>query len=182
MNKLVVALVLTATLATAQARPRKLTTAYTLSGVGTGVSVALIVGAFALPPHSGDIYMPLLWTGLGTSVVTPSLGNWYAGRWLTVGLGIRVAAGGLAAYVAATQRQDHQCDTATSMTCQQISNNGMTLLGIAGLVYVGGAAYDFKTLGDDVDAYNAKHRFQWAHVLTPCPTGSGAGVGIGGAF
>ena len=181
MKKLVVALLLVSSLA--HAKPRKLRTAYTLSGVGTAASVSLIVGAFALPPRSGDIYFPMLWTGLATSVVTPSLGNWYAGRWLTVGMGIRVATGGFIAYVASTQRQDIQCtDSATPKTCHQITNTGMTLLGIAGIVFVGGAAYDFKTLPDDIRAYNRKHAFQWAPVLTAPPIGSGAVLGIGGTF
>ncbi len=181
MKKLVVALLLISSLA--HAKPRKPETAYALSGIGTGASVALIAGAFLLPPRSGDIYMPMLWTGLATSVVTPSLGNWYAGRWFTVGMGIRLATGGFAAYVASTQRQDIQCsDSATPKTCKEITNTGVTLLGIAGIVFIGGAAYDFKTVRDDVDAYNRKHAFQWAPVLTAPPSGAGALLGIGGTF
>ncbi len=166
----------------AQAEPRKLNTAYALSGVGTGASVALIAGAFLLPPHSGDINLPMLYAGLATSVVTPSLGNWYAGSWLNVGMGIRVVAGGLATYVAITQRDEIQCGGSTPEFCRRLSNTGVTLLGIAGIVYVGGAAYDFKTLQADVDAYNAKHPFQWAPTVSPSPTGTGAVLGIGGTF
>jgi hypothetical protein len=183
MKRTALTLVLAATLAsTAHAETRKLNTAYALSGVGTGASVALIAGAFLLPPHSGDINLPMLYTGLATSVVTPSLGNWYAGRWLTVGMGIRVAAGSLATYVAVTQRDEVQCGGAMPEFCRRLSNTGVTLLGIAGIVYVGGAAYDFKTLQGDVDAYNAKHPFQWAPTVTPSPTGTGAVLGIGGVF
>lgn len=182
MKRLLVCLVLASTLSVAHAKPRKLSTAYAISGIGTGVSAALIVGAFGLPQHSGDIWMPMLWTGLATGVVTPSGGNWYAGKWLTVGMGIRVAAGGFAAYAASHYRQDHRCETGNATTCKEISNTGITLIGIAGLAFVGGAAYDFKTLQDDVDEYNAKHRFNWAPVLTPSPTGNGALLGIGGSF
>ena len=181
MKKLVIVLLLVSSVATA--KPRKLRTAYTLSGVGTGVSLALTVGAFALPPHSGDIYMPMLWTGLGTGVLTPSLGNFYAGKYLTIGMGVRVAAGGFAAYVAATQRQESQCrDSSVPKTCEDITNTGITLLGIAGIVFVGGAAYDFKTLPDDIDEYNAKHGFRWSPTVTPAPSGQGAVLGIGGEF
>jgi hypothetical protein len=181
MKKIIVALLLVSSLA--HAKPRKLRTAYALSGVGTGASLALVAGSFLLPPHSGDIYVPMLWAGLATSVVTPSLGNWYAGRWLTVGMGIRVASGGFIAYVAGTQRQDIQCgDSATPKTCKQLTNTGMTLLGVAAIVFVGGAAYDFKTLPDDIDAYNRKHRFQFQPMVTPSPTGQGALLGIGGTF
>lgn len=178
----VICLVLVGSPSVADAKPRKLTTAYALSGVGAGVSLGLVAGAFVLPPHSGDIYLPMLYIGLGTSVVTPSLGNWYAGRWFTVGMGIRLVAGGLATVVAATQRDEVQCGTSSPEFCRRLSNTGVTLLGIAGIVYIGGAAYDFKTLRDDVDTYNAKHRFQWAPVLTPSPSGTGALLGVGGTF
>ncbi|CAN5920256.1 hypothetical protein BH11MYX3_BH11MYX3_08370 [soil metagenome] len=186
MMRTALTLVLAATLAAvpgvAHAKPRKLNTAYALSGVGTGASLALIAGAFLLPSHSGDINLPMLYSGLATSVVTPSLGNWYAGNWLTVGMGIRVVAGGLATYVAITQRDEVQCGGAMPDFCRRLSNTGVTLLGIAGIVYVGGAAYDFKTLQGDVDTYNAKHPFQWAPTVAPSPSGTGAVLGIGGVF
>jgi len=181
MKKLIIAMLLVSSIAAA--KPRKLQTAYAASGIGTGVSVALIAGAFAFPPHSGDVYYPMLWTGLGTSVITPSLGNWYAGKWLTVGMGIRVATSAFAAYVVATKRQDHQCpDSSVPKTCTEITNTGITMLGIAGLVFVGGAAFDFHSIPDDVGEYNRKHAFRWAPVLTPSPTGNGALLGIGGEF
>jgi hypothetical protein len=181
MKKLVVAVLLVSSLA--HARPRSLKTAYTLSGVGAGGSALLVVGAFLLPPHSGDISYPMLWSGLGTGVLTPSLGNFYAGKYLTVGMGIRVVAGGFAAYVATSQQQEHQCsDSSTPKVCKEITNTGMTLLGVAAIVFIGGAAYDFKTLPDDIDAYNAKHAFKWAPMVTPAPSGPGALLGIGGEF
>ena len=184
MKKLVAPLlVLLLVSSVAHAKPKKLTTAYAISGIGTGASTLLVVGAFAFPPHSGDIYYPMLWSGLATGVLTPSGGNFYAARYLTIGMGIRVAAGGLAVYVASTQRQEHQCpDSSTPKTCKEITNTGITLLGIAGLVFVGGAAYDFKTLPEDIDAYNAKHAFRWGPMVTPSPSGQGALLGIGGEF
>jgi hypothetical protein len=180
MKKLIVALVLVASLATAQAKPKKHTTAYALSGIGTGVSVVLMTSAFFFPKDNGELNYPLVAVGLGTSVITPSLGNLYAEHWLNVGMGVRLAAGGLAAYVAATMRQDHACGTLVPTTCTELTNNGMIALGIIGIAYVGGAAYDFKVLGDQVDDYNAKHRFQWTPVITPSPTG--AVLGVGGTF
>ena len=181
MKKLVVALLLVGS--PAHAKPRKLSTAYAMSGIGAGASAVLVTGAFLLPPHSGDVYYPMLWAGVGSAVVTPSLGNFYASKWLTVGMGIRVAAGGFAAYVAASQTQTIQCpDSSTPKSCDQITNTGMTLMGIAGIVFIAGAAYDFKTLPDDMRAYNAKNAFQWAPVIAPPPSGSGALLGIGGAF
>ena len=175
-------LVLAASLSVAHARPRKLSTAYAISGVGTGVSVALVLGAFALPSHSGDINEPLLWTGLGTSIFTPSLGNFYAEQYFTIGMAVRLGAAGMMAYVAATQRQDVACNTLMPMTCRETTNTGITLIGLAGLIYIGGAAADFHALPDAMDRYNERHRFQWAPTLTPSPTGSGAMLGLGGRF
>jgi hypothetical protein len=184
MKKLVVTiLTLVFVTSLAHAKPRSLRTAYTISGIGAGTSALLITGAFLLPERSGDINYPLLWSGLGSAVVTPSLGNFYAGKYLTIGMGIRVAAGGFATYVALSQTQTNQCsDSTVPKDCEQITNTGMTLLGIAGIVFIAGAAYDFKTLEDDVRAYNAKHAFTWAPTLTPSPSGPGALLGIAGAF
>jgi len=184
MKKLAAALVSLALASSlAHAKPRSLRTAYALSGIGTGTSTLLITGAFLLPPRAGDIYLPMLWAGVGSAVVTPSLGNFYAGSWLNVGMGIRVAAGGLATYVAATQTQTHQCnDSSVPKDCTELTNTGITLMGISALVFIAGAAYDFKTLEDDVRAYNAKHAFTWAPTLTPSPSGPGALLGIAGEF
>jgi hypothetical protein len=182
VKKLIVTLVLVASLATAQARPRKHSTAYAISGIGTGVSVALFTGAFFFPKENHDLNAPLLWAGIGTSVITPSLGNFYADHWLNIGMGVRLVAGGAAAYVAATMRQDHQCPTTEAKTCTELTDNGMIALGVIAIVYIGGGAYDFKVLGEQVDAYNAKHPFQWAPVITPSPSGAGAVLGVGGTF
>lgn len=182
MKKLIVTLVLVASLATAQAEPKKHATAYAISGIGTGVSVVLLTSAFFFPKDTGELNYSLLAVGLGTSVITPSLGNFYAEHWLNVGMGVRLAAGGLGAYVAATMRQDHQCPIAVTKTCSELTDNGMIALGIIGIVYVGGAAYDFKVLGHQVDEYNAKHPFNWAPVITPSPSGAGAVLGVAGTF
>jgi hypothetical protein len=182
MNKLIVALVLVASLATAHAKPKKHATAYAISGIATGASVVLLTSSFFFTTDTGELNYPLIAVGLGTSVITPSLGNLYAEHWLNIGMGVRLAAGGMAAYVAATMRQDHQCPTLMSQTCTELTDNGMIALGIIAIVYVGGAAYDFKVLGEQVDEYNAKHPFQWAPVITPSPSGAGAVLGVGGTF
>ena len=60
-------------------------TALVLSLGGTAVSWGLLFGGAELP-------------GLVGAVLAPSFGNWYAGRYLTRGLGLRV--GGMAMFVA----------------------------------------------------------------------------------
>jgi len=184
MKRLVVALVLVASLATAQAKPRQYSTAYALSGIGTGASAALMVGAFLFPQDDGELNYPLLYTGLATTVLTPSLGNLYANHWLNIGMGVRLAAGAVGAYALTQMRQDHRCGTLQADTCTEITNNGMIVVGIAGIILVGGAAYDFKVLRDQVDDYNVRHRsrFQWSPTVTAPPSGSGALLGVGGSF
>lgn len=184
MKKLIALLVLAASLATADAKPRKRSTAFALSGVATGASVVLMSSAFFFPKDTGELNYPLLLTGMATTVISPSVGNFYAEHWLNVGMGVRLAAGALGAYAAVTMRQDHRCPTLMSETCTELTDNGMMALGIAGIIYVGGAAYDFKVLGEQVDDYNVRHsfRFQWAPTVTPSPSGGGALLGVGGTF
>lgn len=178
------ALVLVGSLATATAGTRKPSTAYALSGIGTGVSVALMTSAFLFPKDSGALNYPLLYTGLATSVVTPSLGNFYANHWFNIGMGVRLAAGAIGAYALTSMRQDIRCPTLMASTCTEVTSGGMIVVGIAGIIYIGGAAYDFKALGEQLDDYNARHRyrFQWAPTVTPSPSGSGALLGVGGTF
>ena len=59
---------------------KKKKTALALTGVGTGVSGGLILASFLVHPQNLEVNKPLLYTGLGTSIVTPSLGHFYAGR------------------------------------------------------------------------------------------------------
>lgn len=184
MRKLAVTLVLVLAVSTGEARPRKYSVAYGLSGVGTGVSVGLMLGAFFFPKDTGELRTPLLYSGLATSVITPSLGNFYADHWFNIGMGVRLAAGALGAYALTSMRQDHRCPTLMADTCTEITNGGMIVVSIAGIIYVGGAAYDFKVLGEQLEAYNARHRyrFQWAPSVTPSPSGRGALLGVGGTF
>lgn len=185
MRSAALALVLAGSLATtATAETRNPYTAYALSGIGTGVSVVLMTSAFLFPQDSGELNAPLLYTGLATSIVTPSLGNFYANHWLNIGMGVRLAAGAFGIYAATSMRQDIRCPTQMAQTCTELTTNGMIALGIAGIVYVGGAAYDFKALGGQLDDYNARHRyrFQWAPSVTPAPSGAGALLGVGGTF
>ena len=73
--------------------PKKLNTAYLLSGVGVGVSSALFLTSFFVGKQVGDVNMPVLFAGLGSGMITPQLGQIYAGNYLTWGLAIRLAGG-----------------------------------------------------------------------------------------
>lgn len=154
----------------AHAERKKLTTAQAASGVGTGVSAALFLSAFLVSKRNGDVNMPLLYAGLGTSVITPALGHWYAGRYLTPGIGIRAAAAAFSTFGVLYFSQTVRCNTTEFKECTGLKREAGIILGISAIAFVGGAAYDFKTLSDSVDRYNARL------AITPAflPTSTGA--------
>jgi len=98
MKRLFISFAIVAVLAGTASAEKSVRTAYIASGVGTGVSSVLFLSAFFVGEKNGDVNMPLLYAGLGSGVITPSLGEFYVGKYLTVGMGIRVAAGLIATY------------------------------------------------------------------------------------
>jgi hypothetical protein len=144
-------------------------TAQILSGAGAGLSTALVLASFAAP--GDDIAnRPLLYTGIATSLVTPSLGEWYAGQYLTWGMGIRAAAAGLGVYAVATQNETITCDIASPTKCKRLTGDGIALLGIAAIAYIGGAWWDIADAPDAVDNWNSAHGILVPTVL-PTPSG-----------
>ncbi len=173
MKRLFISLALVCALAGAASAEKKLRTAYVASGVGTGVSSALFVSAFFVGEKNGDVNMPLLYAGLGSGVITPSLGEFYVGKYLTVGMGIRVAAGLLATYGVVAHDQEVRCsNTVEFQTCRNLGQNAYLLVGLAGIMFVGGAAWDIQALPDHVEEYNTRGS-TFALSPTLLPTGSG---------
>ena len=160
----------------AHADPKQLSTAQAFSGVGTGVSGALFLSAFLLgKENEAGVNMPLLYLGLGTSVLTPSLGHWYAGRYLTPGMGIRAAAALFATWGVVHYSRTERCNTTGLEECTGLGQGALIVLGLSAIAFVGGAAYDFRTLPDSVDRYNAR----FAITPTILPTSSGPpGAGL----
>jgi len=155
---------------------KKKKTAIALTAAGTGFSGGLVLASFLVHPQAGEANKPLLYTGLGTSVVTPSLGHFYAGRYLTIGMGIRAAALGLAAY-GISQNQDQPCDIDPTENCPTLTGRGFTVLALATIAYIGGVAYDVRTTPDSVEHYNRYHV-----QLMPLATHNSGGLAIGGRF
>ena len=149
-------------------------TAQILSGAGAGLSTALVLAGFAAP--GDDIAnRPLLYTGIATSLVTPSLGEWYAGQYLTWGMAIRAGAAGLDVYAATTQTTTITCETATSslQKCKTLNGDGIAMLGIAAIAYIAGAWWDIADAPDAADNWNSAHGIL---VPTALPTPSGGVV------
>lgn len=164
---------------TAHADDKNPNTAIALSGVGAGVSSALIVASFFTANDYSDINVPMLEIGLGTSLITPSLGQWYAHDWLTPGMGIRVGAAALATVAVATEERTLPCNADPTMNCHTLKGTGLALLGIAAIAYIGGTAWDVADAGDAVVRYN--HR-QLTYSLAPIMVHGGAGLAVGGTF
>lgn len=133
--------------------PRSEATAVALSLSGTAASTALVVIGFNTASPKLDI------AGLATGLITPSLGEWYAGRYLTLGLVTRVAGAG----IVATSGGDP----------------GAILLGVG--IEAAGAVYDVATAGSAAADYNRRHVLVTPTVL-PTPSGPTLGLGVGGSF
>jgi hypothetical protein len=161
--------------------PKSLKTAYLLSGIGVGASSALFLSTFFTGKHVGDVNMPVLFTGLGTGMVTPMLGQIYTGHYLTWGLAIRVAAAGLVTFSVLEQSEDTRCDSEEFATCRSLETDAYPILGLAAIAYIGGAAWDITTLPDSVDDYNK--RATGVMAISPTPMGrDGFGLAAAGAF
>ena len=185
-----VTMALAASPARADDGPRSRTTAQALSGVGAGVSSAAILAAFLVgdgTTYNGDwtpghVNMPLLYGGLGASLVTPSLGEYYAGQYLTWGEAVRAGAGVVALLGVAVGEQDARCDSIDdpNVTCKSITRAGVVLLSVAAIAYVGGVAYDVMDAADAVDRHNAR-----GVIIVPIAGmtgGTSAGVAVMGSF
>ena len=151
-------------------------TAQVLSGVGVGVSSALILSSFLIRDTYHPVDEPVLFTGLATSIVTPSLGQWYAGDWITPGMAVRVGAVGLATFAVVHEQHAVTCDTSPGQTCKAFDGAGIALLGLAAIAYIGGAAWDVGDAADAVDRANSRAGFAITPTALATPTGLAPGV------
>ncbi|MFN0245882.1 MAG: hypothetical protein ACKV2T_03170 [Kofleriaceae bacterium] len=173
MKRALVSLAIVAALSGTAFAEKSLRTARLLSGVGTGASSVVFVSAFFVGEKNGDVNMPLLYAGLGSGVITPSLGEMYVGRYVTFGMGLRVAAGLLATYGVLGHDQEVRCNnTVEFQTCRSLSQTSYILVGLAGIMFVGGAAWDIQALPDHVEEHNRENA---GFALTPTllPTSGG---------
>lgn len=183
MSKLVLAVTAAASLCVATAAhadpadsgdqgPKDPTTALELSLGGTAASAALVaIGAGA---HSGGMVA----AGLLTSLVTPSFGEWYAGKPVTLGMGLRVAS--TLVFIAGASEAFKCID---SDNCQN-NNNAAGALLLGGLVgYASGTIYDIATAPGAAREFNREHQIHVVPTYMRTPSGNAAmGVGIGGSF
>ena len=148
-----------------------------LSAGGAAASSVLVLGALLGAPQGEIANEPLLYTGLATSVITPSIGEWYAGQWWTWGMAVRAAAAAFGITALATQQETVACEdsSAYGQTCHELTGPGLALAGVAAIAYIGGVAYDVITAPDAVDHYNSSH-FMVTPAVLPSPSGAVPGV------
>ena len=152
--------------------PKDPSTALALSLGGTLASGALVaIGAAA---NNGDIAA----AGVLSSLVTPSLGEWYAGKPVTLGLGLRAASA--IAFVAGAD-EAFKCFLADDTCHNNTTEAGILLFGgLAG--YATGTIYDIATAKSSAREYNV-HHLQLAPTYMRTPSGNATmGVGIAGTF
>ena len=178
--KKVAAAALTLVLAAASAHAENIddkseAVATTLSVAGSLVGPALIVGASkccdgpsATTPYYRDFW-PMMGAGVAAMVFAPSLGDWYAGKWWSHGLELRLAGGAAFALGAGMF-----VNSAFS------SDSGGAAVG-GGLALAGGAAIVVGTGYDVWDAHNAAREHNSRRRLAVVPTAS-RGLAVVGTF
>lgn len=183
MRRLFIPLFIVLACATARADKDR-QTAQLLSSVSAGVSGAVVVAGFVAAPDSRRINEPVMYTGLGLLAVTPSLGEIYAGQYLTIGMGVRALATGFAVYTLRSQTRLARCDTALSSTeppCEIFTEAAYPLLGIAAIGFIGGVWYDVLDADDAVDRFNARHNIG-VSPMVPTSNGAAPGLSLSGTF
>jgi hypothetical protein len=164
--------------------PKSQQTAQIMSGVGTGVSSVLILAGFLDENANQPFNKPLMYTGLATAAITPSLGQIYAGDYVTIGMAARVVGAGLATYALTHYTRTTTCDDATmsGTMCKKLDSGAFPFLGLAAIAFVGGIAYDVGDAGPAVQRWNERHGFQIAPAIVPGPNGPATGLSIVGQF
>ena len=164
--------------------PKSEQTAQIMAGVGTGVSSALILAAFLDENADQPFNKPLMYTGLATAAVTPSLGQFYAGEYFTIGMAARAVGAGIATYALTHYTKISTGDNATmaGSMCKVLDSGAYPLLGLAAIAFVGGMAYDVGDAGPAVHRWNERHNFTIAPTVVPAPNGPAPGLSMFGQF
>lgn len=150
--------------------------AFKLSAGATAVSIGLVVAGAS----TGD--KALIDAGLVSSLVTPSAGELYAGKLLTVGMGLRVASAGIE-ILGINEALDCGLYVWPTGSCRNSDGVTETLIVIGALGYATGAVYDIATASSAVDDYNQRLNLRVTPTVIPtASSGPAVGLGLGGSF
>ena len=148
------------------------TTAILLSLGGTAGSVALMVAGANSSGANAD---SLITAGLLSTLVTPSLGHWYAGHYLTAGMPMRAGGGVLVIAGLAKALGSENSDGGGN------GDAGATMFLAGAGLYLGGVLYDIATAPSAAEHWNDKH-LQIAPTMVSSGTHTTVGLGLGGSF
>jgi hypothetical protein len=169
----------------AHADKKNPTKAKIMSGVAAAVSGSVVLTGFMLQKDGDPFNAPVLYTGLGLLAITPSIGEFYSGQYLTIGMGVRAAAAGFAIYVVNNYTRLAKCPLAPPSDppeCDIFTEGAYPLLGVAAIGFIGGVWYDVLDAGDAAERYNRKHGFSVTPTVMPAPQGPTPGMMFSGTF
>ncbi len=149
-------------------------TAFALSLGGTAASLGVM--GIGMAAQNSNVFT----LGLVSTLVTPSIGEWYAGKPLTWGMGLR-AAGATAFLGGAVLAFKCWGDDSGSCHSDEVAT-GVLVFGGAG-AYVGGIIYDIATAGTAAEEFNREHALSLAPTMIRGANNTTTmGFGIGGKF
>ena len=157
-------------------------TALALSAGGVTASLGMLIGGLygaSQARHGGSegAWDTVAAVGAASTLVTPSLGEWYSGKYLTGGLGLRLGGIALAAAGVST--------VAICIDCGHPDNSGaIALVGVGALAYLGGIILDVATAPSAAREHNTKPKTRVMVVpsVGKWPSGPAYGMGLGGSF
>jgi hypothetical protein len=205
LSTLVVALAITSRIATAEPghKPRNRETARWLS-IGGVLSSAAIAGvgaglleygfmdnrgydqSFARVRRTGEV---LLGVGAATTLITPSIGEWYSGQAFSTGMKLRATGIGVGLIGAAIYAATSSSESCFMFDGANYCGGGSppdvaaasvpVAIGVA--LYASGIIYDLVDAPSAADRYNARH-VEILPTILPMPRGTLPGVAPGGTF
>jgi len=140
--------------------------------VATGLSIAgSVAGPVMMWAGIESDQGGLVLAGAGTVVLGPSLGEWYSGKPVTIGMGLR-AAGSVAFLKGAI---DTIC---FDDPCTATSGSDTALMALGGAALVGGTLYDIFDAAPSARSWNAEHHIE----VAPTMVKGAPGLAVAGEF
>jgi len=144
--------------------PKQRGTAYLASLAGTLTPIVLV----SMVGDSSEPQNLVLMAGV-SAMLLPSAGHWYAGKFFTAGMGIRLVSGTVATLSLLVLAES-----------DEVPENVEAAFWIGALGLGVGAIYDIATAGSAVDDWNRKNATAVAPAVMKI--GTGYGVGLAGRF
>jgi len=152
--------------------------ALALSAGGAAASIGLFAAGLSIAGGpAGNSGYTIATIGLASTLITPSFGEWYAGKYWTAGMGLRLA--GTAVTIAGLSQLQICFDE-----CSPHDNSAAAaLLGLGLVSYAAGMVWDIAAAPSTARESNARHRAVITPSVLTTPSGAAAyGLGLGGRF